>query len=159
VKPTVTQAVSDRPVDQEDLVDWVNREATPVLAQLRKAANAVGSYQATGRTTGGGGYLTIWTSPELPADATWCVGGSVAAMAAAPGGGERAAYLVYCMVTSIAGVVTITGASSLYSAETNAAIDARFGVTGRTAYLEVRDAATAVMDFVAVIEITEARTS
>jgi hypothetical protein len=159
MKPTVTIAVSDKPIAKDDLVDWANREALPFFKQARAGLNAAGIERASGRTAGAGAYVTIWTSPEMPTDATWNILASVAAMTVPGAGTERAGYLLAGAFESVAGTVTLFGSTSLYSHETTAAIDARFAVSGRTAIIEVRDDAIGAMDFVAVIYTTEVRTS
>lgn len=157
MKPTVSTAVSDRPVAEEGLVEWANREIQPVLNQLRTGANARGIERVSGTTDGAGTYLRVWASVEPPTDAAWHVTATVAAMSSAAGGTERAAYLLGGLVSSIAGAVTLTGSTAVYSFETTGTIDARLGVTGRTAYIEVRDTGGGAMDFVVVVDVTEAR--
>jgi hypothetical protein len=159
VKPTVATAVSARPVDDKGVVDWANREVVPVLSQVRDAVNVVGTQRVTGRTAGAGAYLKIWQSSDLPTDAAWNVSAYVTAMAAAPGGPERAAYFLGGLVSSVAGAVALVGTTTVYAQETTAAIDARFGVLARGAYLEVRDAGAGMMDFVAVVDVAEVRTT
>jgi len=138
-------------------VDWANREVQPVLAQLRTVANAKGTERVTGSTLGAGAYVRIWESIELPTDAAWSLAATVAGMSSTAGGAERAAYLIGGLAASVAGAVTLTGSTVIHSQETAAGIDARFGIDGRTVYLEVRDAAAGAMDFVAIVDTTEVR--
>lgn len=157
MRPTVSAAVSDRPISEAGLVDWANREAQPVLSQLRTFANARSVERATATTDGAGAYIRIWESPDPPTDATWTITATVAGMSSTAGGAPRAGYVLAAVVASVAGTVTLTGTTVLASHETAAGIDARFGVSGRTAYVEARDAATGAMDFVAVVDTTEVR--
>lgn len=159
MKPTVTKAISDRPVDQAGLVAWANAEVQPVLKQLRTGANARGIERQEGVTDGAGTFLQVWVSDPLPTDAAWALTASVAATTDAASGGQKACYLLVGFVSSAGGVVTLNSQSALFTSETDAACDARFGVSGRSVYLEVRDEGTVPMRFASVVDVTESRRS
>lgn len=140
-------------------MDWANREIKPLLDQVRAFANARGVERQEGVTDGLGTFLQVWVSDELPTDAAWTLTASVVGSSDAAGGAKKAGYVLAGLASSIAGTVTLTGQSVLFSAETDAACDARFGVTGRTVFLEVRDDAVSAMRFASVVDVTEARRS
>lgn len=160
MRSTVEPGLPGSPVPEriEHVGRFINRELLPVLRALRDAANYQGTQRSTATTDGTGVYARLWTSGELALDATVTVRASVVGTAAAAGGSQHAGYLLCATFQSTGGVVTQTGATSvLYAHESAAAIDARFGVdsTARTAYVEVRDDATAAMVFAGVTEALE----
>lgn len=159
MKPSVSQAVSGRPISKEALTDWANREAQPLLQQLRKFANARGVEKQDGLTDGAGTFLQIWASDTLPADATWMLTATIAATSDAAAGARKAAYLLTAIASSVDGTVSLLAQSTLWDHETDAAFDARFAVSGRTVFLEVSDGAVAAMRFASVVDVTEARRS
>lgn len=156
MKPSVEQAVSDRPVVERVLESWVNRELTPLLREIRSVLNMRGVSKGEADGTTLSAYATVWTSAEMPTDATWNVEAFVVGCAQAAGGAQHASYVLTGTFQSVAGTVSQLGATtSVASAESNAAIDARFGVADRTVYIEARDDGVGLMSWVAVVATTE----
>lgn len=161
MKSTVEPTLPGTPVPErpETINRFINKEALPLLRALRDAANLEARERVTVTTDGLGTYSRLWTSPEMPSNATWTIRASVAGTASAAGGVQHAGYLLGATFQSTAGTVTQTGSTSvLYSHESAAAIDTRFNVDSvlRTVYLESRDDAAGAMIFIAVVSTTEA---
>lgn len=158
MKPTVTKAVSGRPVKAESLEDWANKEVVPVLQQLRAASNFSGVERAEVTTAGAGVATVIWTSPEMPTDASWLVTATVTGLSVS--GVERAGIVVNVTTQSTAGgAVTQVGTTNVSTHVTTVGIAASFAVVGRTVTLSVNDGGTGAMTFVALVDTTEARFS
>lgn len=154
---TVTAPVSDRGVSEDSVIPWVNREAIPVLRQLRQAANYASCERQEADSAGDGNYVTVWTSPAMPTDATWQVTAHVVGVSIS-GAAQRASYMLVRAVESTAGTVAaIAATTTIASAESAGACDARLQVdaSGRTVYVDARDDATSPMRWVAVVHIHE----
>lgn len=136
MKPTVPLAVSQRPVDDKSIVDWVNREAVPLAKQMRDALNSesVSSHKLTTAATGA--FETIWESGDLPTDSAWLVEARIIGRSTS----QTAAYILRATFDNRAGVVTQRGSTaSEYGEETAAACDARMLLSGSEIHLDVRD--------------------
>lgn len=155
MRPTAETPVSDLPVKKEDIEQWANREVALLLRQLRTGANAKGIERAGPVASDGAGtYVTVWTSPEMPTDATWTITADVLGT----GGAERAAYLVVTTMQSVAGTISPVGSTSYpHTAETSAACNARFAydATLRTVIVEACDEGTTAMSWTAVVMTAE----
>lgn len=158
MKLTVSYPVSDRSVEEKEIPTWVNQEARRVLQQGRAALNLTYRARGEAETAGTGAYTRIWTSPVLPTSGCWDLTARIAAVSIS-GAAQRASYHLIRTYESTAGTCAAVGAASTaHSAESAAAIDARFGVdtTNRVVYVEGRDDGTSPMRFVAVVELNEA---
>lgn len=159
MKATAPSALSERPVDEKSLLEWVNRELIPLARQLRQAVNFETGERKTATTGGAGAYARVWTSEALPTDGTWLCIADVSAVTTS-GTFQAAGYVLAATFRSSSGTVAQVGATStLHSAESVAAIDARFGVdaANRQVYLEARDDAATAMTVTAVVRTLEAR--
>lgn len=72
MKPTVVQGVSPRAVPADGVVEWANREALPILRELRAAANFEAIVEFSNVETSGAPGV-IWTSEEMPTTGIWLV--------------------------------------------------------------------------------------
>ncbi len=152
MRATVARPVSSRDVLRDEQVrDWVNEEALPVLRQARAALNAE-SVVATAISTGGTGvYTAVVTSDAMPADSAWLVEARVLGRSAT----TRAAYVLRALVYNT-GVAAQQGATQVdYSEESAAAMDARIVVSGQTVVVEVRDAGVDTTDWSAVARVLQ----
>ena len=154
---TVQRGVSEQPVGEKNLVDWVNQEASVLLRQIRTALNA--RVQATGSaaTDGAGTYAKLWESEAMPTDGTWLLEARAVGVTTS-GAAQRAAYLLSAAVESTAGTCAQIGATTSTAYESAAACDARFRVdaTARTVIFEARDNATSPMTYTGVVWVFEA---
>jgi hypothetical protein len=157
VKPTVVTPVSGRPVTEDALVEWVNKEAVPLLSQTRTAVNSRSTERAEITTDGSGTSTVIWTSPAMPSDAAWLVSATVAGLSVSPGVQRAGFSLNITAQSTAAGAVTSVGTTAISTHVTTFGIDAVFSVMGRFVLLEVNDGATGAMQFTAVLDTTEAR--
>lgn len=156
--PAVSYPVHERLVDEGQERAWINEEARQLLRQLREAVNATSPFRKTAVTDGAGTYQRVWTSETLPTNAAWQVVAYVV-LCAASGTFQAAGYTLAATFRSSAGTVAQVGATtSTHSAESAAAIDARFAVdaANRVVYLEARDDAASPMNVTATIQVVEA---
>jgi hypothetical protein len=70
---TIPQAVSTRPLKKEDFEYWGNKEAIPVLASLRQAANYNSTTAVAADTNGLSTPTILWTSEDMPDRAVWLI--------------------------------------------------------------------------------------
>jgi hypothetical protein len=141
--------VSDVPIKEGNLLSWVNNEAQRLLRQLRSGANSVLTERTECATLGAGAFVRLWESAALPTAAAWGVRTTVTGVSTS-GAAQRADYELAASFESTAGTVAQVGTTTtVHSAESTAAINARFGATARTIYVEVRDDATSPMHWVA----------
>ena len=151
MRQTVERPVSSRDVLRDEQVrDWVNREALPVLREAREALNAesVTSYRLT--STGSAGFERIWTSDAIALDTVWLVECRVTGRNA----GDRAAYVLRGLFFN-SGTVTQQGATQVdYSEESSGGLDARLVVDGVAVAADVRDVGVAI-DWVAVVRVLQ----
>lgn len=155
---TVSAGISTRPVKDEDVPSWVNREAVPVLTAARDALNSLASVTRSVQTAGGGVYVNLWVSEEFPTEGLWTVSAKAGGISTS-GAAQSAAYHIQGCFRSAAGVLAQVGSTSTVSSfESAAAIDAKFVVDGtaRTVSVQVRDNATSPMRFTGRIEVLEA---
>lgn len=156
MKLTVQTAVSDRPVETPALEPWVNREARPVLARLREAANFTGRERQEVVSAATGAATQIWESSELPQNCSWSIEARVTACPAATVAGYGD-FCVHATIVSRAGVVS--GNQFTRWANTNVAMPVpvfNVDTTARKASLTVADVAAKAYRFVALVDVQEA---
>lgn len=161
MKLTAPFALSSRPIEQNGLLFFINREATVLLRQLRTFANALGTEVNSADSLGAGAYVRVWTSDALPTDAAWTITANVVGVSTS-GAAQRASYGLAGLFESTAGTISQIGATtSLWTIESAAACNARFGVdaTNRVIYVEARDDAVSPMRWTAVTAINEGLTA
>lgn len=155
MKNTVDTAAS--PVDVKDaeaVLPWVNKEARPLLAQLRDVANTQYRAAITYSTAATGTPTTVWTSDDMPTDSVWLV--EVRALAwKASTASERCAYIRRATFYSSGGTVGQQGATSPeYTEESAAACDVTLSVSGSAVICQVQDDAVNAMNWLVVVDIT-----
>lgn len=156
MKATVSQAVSERPVEERGLLDFVNRELLKLLRQVRSFANYTLRERVTVDTAGAGAWHTIWASDEMPTNAVWFVHAHVAGITTS-GVNQGAGYELAACYRSFSSTVAAVGSPTIgYSFESSAAINVQFAVDGRTITIQVRDNAVSPMRFVGVVNVVEA---
>ncbi len=152
MKATVEQAVSDRPVKEDDLTFWANKEVIPLLKKLRDAVNQIVAGAFTLTTAASGAFTNIWTSDPVPTDTTWGVRVRVVGHSTA-GAAQTADYGRVATFRNTAGTVAQVGATqSLWSIETAAAMDVRVQVSGQTIQVDVRDDGVSTVAWKAYVE-------
>jgi len=155
---TVPFPVSDKPIEQGGLLYWVNSEAQKLFRQIRTFANALAVERKTADTAGDGAYVRIWESDAMPTNACWAVVANVVGVTKS-GTAQRASYGIAGTFQSTSSTVAqVDTDTTLWSDESTAAINARFGVdtASRTVYVEVRDDGASPMRFSAVVQVNEA---
>lgn len=156
MKLTVPFPVSDRPVEESGVLSFINNELIKLLRQVRAALNFTGSDRASAGSAGAGAFVTVWTSVAMPNDAVWNVVANVTGISTG-GIAQQAGYILAGTFASVAGVVSQIGTSTvIHSAESAAAIDARFGTGSRSVFVEARDNAVSPMRWIVVTEVLEA---
>lgn len=157
MRPTVKPAVSPRPVREAvgDLAEWANREVQPALKELRAFANTTSTEAGKVETDGLGNFAPVWTSAEMPTDATWGIRAMVTGYAG--GGSGRAVILCAGAAFSSGGSVNLGSQATLWSFVSDPAIQAQFVVSGRQIVLEVCDDGFGPIAFTAVVDTTEVR--
>lgn len=151
MRQTVDFPVSSRDVLRDEQVrEWVNREALPVLRQARAALNVESVTGYVLASTGSAAFERIWTSDAVPVNSVWLVECRVTGRNAT----DRAAYVLRGLFFN-EGTVTQQGATQVdYSEESSGGLDARLVVDGSRVAADVRDAGAA-MDFTAVVRVLE----
>lgn len=154
---TVATPVSERSVEQDGVLFWINKEAAPALRSARAALNFATVSRDTVTTDGAGTYAELWRSEALPTDGCWLVYADVVGVTTT-GTAQRAAYFLRAAFESTAGTVAQVGATASDAFESTAAINARFAVdaTNRQVYLEARDDGASPMYFVGRVSVMEA---
>ena len=155
MKLTVPTAIAQRAVvaDPGTLAFWADREAKPVISQLREFANQITRERVEQETGGAGAAAILWESDELPDDCTW----TVFARATAAGSGGYGSYGLILTARSVGGVVSALSTTTLWEHDLGS-MSAVLNVdpTARTAILTVNDGGLSAMQWVAVVEVMEA---
>lgn len=157
MKPTILNGVNTRAVTEDGLVEWVNREAVPLLQSLRGASNYWSKFNFSVDTLGDGVATEIWESDELPTSGIWVVKACIAAFPTEPSTDDAVYYdLEQVFQTRDGGAVNTVGAGSIGGFEYSEA----FGVTlsasaSRTISLSVSDNAVVACRWRAVVSVLE----
>jgi hypothetical protein len=133
---TVKTPVSEREVKQTDVAAWANKEAVPVLRELRGFANAEQVAQVQVATVGAGDWTLLWTSGAVP------TGVSVRILADVVGESDTdsGSYGRVALFRNQDGALGQVGATaSLWTLESAAGPDVRFRLEGQAVLLEVQD--------------------
>jgi hypothetical protein len=151
---TVKNGVSRRVVGKNDPLPWINKEALPVMSQMRTALN----YRTTQKfyidTLGDNTWTPVWESGcQLPYDGIWLAEAYVVGQ----GVTQRCSFVVHGTASSTTGVATLAGYTIVSNYELDSACDVRFSVdaSARTMLLEVLDNGVEEMRFTAVISVLE----
>ncbi len=154
MKRTVPQAVSARGVKAEQFEDWAKKEANPTMRALYLFANQRYSTAQSLTTSASGAYAAIWTD-DIPDNSSWIVEAHVVGRATA-GGAARAGYKIAALFYREGGGAVQQGATTvIMSAESVAAFDARFAVSGNAVTVQVLDDGVRTMAWVAIIQVQE----
>lgn len=137
----------------ESLEAFVNRELLPVATKARAVLNYQNIEYVTGDTDGAGTYLTLWASPDMPADATWHIEADVTGVGI--GNAERASYKFIRSFTTAAGVLTASPIGMVFYDLTSPTIDAYIGLTATGAAVIASDASLGAMRWTVVVKTTE----
>jgi hypothetical protein len=141
VKLTVDRAVSAKQLDKEAVLPWANKEAIPLLRDLRDFANREITI-AVDMTTTGTERPLLWSSDEMPTDAAWTVEATVLALA--PTGsmtrGQRAGFY------SVGGALSEMAPGYIVYQLGSAGFDMALSSTDRTITLYVSNYLAAATD-------------
>lgn len=142
---------------EKELLDWANREAIPLLRQLRARANDVYHAVFELSTAASGAFATIWTSDAMPTDSAWFVEVRVIGRASA-GTDQRTAYVARGTFYNDSGTVAQQGStSSDYAEESAAGCDLRFAVSGQTVTFDVKDDGVSTYSWLAFVSVYASR--
>lgn len=155
MKPTVQQGITRRAVSLiNSHPEIFNKEVIPVLLSCRDALNFRSVYKARTNTADSlGAYKTIWESEQVADNTAGLIDVTIV------GTTEDGFYCAYRKVTLYivsGGALGLAGAATVYSIETDAALDGRINLLGVPRLIQVQgmDNGTAA-DFTAVVEVLE----
>lgn len=136
----VRRAVSDREVkDEKAVVDWANKEAIPVLREMRDVHALEAVIGASVDSAGDAVLTNIWTSDPIATDSVLQVVAEVLAMSTS-GATQTASYVRRATFRDVAGVPSQLGTtSSVYTEESVAGYDVAFSLSGSSILLDVQD--------------------
>lgn len=151
MKNTVTRALSDRPVkDEQAAVDFLNKELVPVVKEMRDVLNVRSSTDVDMVTNGTGAYTTIWTSDVMPSGAAW----HIHATALGRGSTDSAVYAREAFFVNNGSGPSQVGATLAVSTfETAAGADIRFVISSNQVQLQVQDDGTQPYLWIASVSI------
>ena len=138
MESTVSPPISSREIKEEVEVvaAWANKEAIPVLRELREFANAEQVLTTTGVSAGDGAWTTLWVSDPVP------TGVAVRVIADVIGKSESEAvcYQRAAFFMNEGGTLDqIDSTEAIWSFESAAGPDVRLQISGQTITLEVQD--------------------
>lgn len=156
MKPSVTQGVSQRPLDAGQEREVLNNEVRPVLSAVRDVANQESRFKTVTATDTLSTYKRLWESDQVPTSGTWLVEARVVGV---DGAGDTAVgYILRALFQINAAALAQVGATDVsFSRESVAPPDARFGIdaTARTVYVEAIDDGAELMRYSAVVIVAE----
>lgn len=137
MRNTVRIPLSERDIkDPAAAVDALNKEIRPILRQVRDALNQTTDECPSLETAATGTFTTIWSTPDLRTDSAIQLEALV--LGRAPS--QTCGYVVRALAYNRAGLVGFQGASTTdFSAESAAACDVQFAISGQTVVLQVKD--------------------
>lgn len=155
MRSTVTAALPARVETgkPDTLEGFVNRELLPVATKARAVLNYQNIEYVTGDSDGTVAYLTLWTSPDMPANATWHVEADITGTGIATT--ERAAWKFVRSYTTAAGVITVSPIGTVSQFTTSVGLDAYLGFTPTGATVYASDGGLGAMRWTAVVKTTE----
>jgi hypothetical protein len=141
----------------EDLLRWANKEAIPLLRQLRARLNDTYNAVFELSTAATGAFTSVWTSDAMPTDSAWMVEIRVIGRATA-GTDQRTSYVARGTFYNDSGVVAQQGStSSDYVEESAAGCDFRFAVVGQTVTFDVKDDGASTFGWLAFVSVYPSR--
>lgn len=156
MKRTVQQGISSRAVTDDQLEEWVKKEANPTLAGLYNFANQRYSTNPAKTTAATATYTNVW-SDTMPDNSSWIVDVHVVARATGGGAGRAAYKLSALFFREAGGVATQQGATvTLVSIESVAGFDVRYAVSVNDVQVQVLDDGARTVAWDAVIQVQEA---
>ena len=136
METTISPPVSSREIKEEEVAAWANKEALPVLRELRNFANIEQVVAANTTSAGDGEWAILWASAPIPTGVAVRVIADVIGLA----DGEEVTYRLVAFFRNNDGTLAQVGATEiLWSFESVAGADARFQISGQTITVEVRD--------------------
>lgn len=154
MKLSVPTAIAERAItpDAPGIALWADREATPVLNQVRSFANQVTRERADYNSPAAAGFSIVWESDEMPTDGTWTLFVRLTA-----GGAQYSSTGLVATLRSVGGAVSLITSTTLWSHLGGAtAVQLVVDAAARTAQLSFDDGGAGVLRVVAVIETMEA---
>jgi len=133
---TVRTPVSPRAPTEDNLLDWVQREAVRFMQEQRAKSNQ--RYHDTFEYAGAGtgAFETAWTSSAMPSNSAWEVDVLVIGISA---DGNAARYKFSGLFKRTTGDASQSGATHVITPiEDVAAWDADFSVSGQTVLVQVK---------------------
>jgi hypothetical protein len=149
---TIPNGVAARPLTQDGILFWANKEVNPMLTSLRTAANYETRIYAKAITTQTGTAQWIWKSESMPYNGTWLVKADVAGTGAT----SRAVFELSAAFESTGGTSSFLGETTFVRHSSSTSTLAAFTITGSQVQLEVTDDGSP-MTFTAVVDILEAK--
>lgn len=134
---TVNHPVSDREIAKtEDVQAWANKEAIPVLRELRSFANQEQVQGSNTLTPGDGQWQNLWVSDPVPTGVAMRVIADVIGVSSA----DWVCYRRVAFFRNVDGSVAQVGPTEpLWSLESSGGPDVRLQVVGQTVTLDVQD--------------------
>lgn len=134
MRPSVEQQLRSRPVDQNDLLVFVNRELMPWARQTRAVTNMMFQGRAQLPTSGTGVFTALYTSPDLAVGKTWLIDATVMAYTDT----QRSAWIIRGLFYN-QGTVTQEGVTTAVYTQTAAAFAVQFAVVSNHVEVQVQD--------------------
>lgn len=147
MRPTVEQQIRSRSVEKDDLLNFVNRELLLWARQTRQATNYINRQQASYTTPGDGTFTTIWTSQDVASGTAV----RMEARVVARGATDRSAFIADALFYNN-GTVTQEGATAAVYVQNAALTGIRFIIVSNHVELQVADAGTESVQWIAVID-------
>ncbi len=153
MKNTIETPVSPRAPDEDNLLDWVKREALPFMQESRSRQNTRYEREFVYTTTLTAGYETAWTSPPMPTDSSWEV--DVLVLGRATDGSTARYHLQGSFKRASGDASKINATMVLTQNEDVASWDCDFGVSGQTALFQVKGDVTRTIAWTVFVQIRE----
>ncbi len=151
MRPTVEQQLRTRGVQGNEIVHWINREASPFLAQSRQAQNQTYRARFSTTTAGTGVATAIWaSSPDIAVGKVWLIEATVMARAT----GARSAWIIRAVFYND-GTVTQEGVTDVVYTQSAAAFSPAFLIDGNHIGVTVTDDGALTVDWQCWIELRE----
>ncbi len=128
----VRRAVSDREVarEPEEVAGWINKEAIPLLREMRDVHGLEPVVGAAVSSAGDGVFTNIWTSDPVPTDSVVQVEARIIGRATS-GAPQAVSYVRRATFVNEAGVLAQLGTTvAEYSDESDSGFDVRLQISG-----------------------------
>jgi hypothetical protein len=149
---TIPNGVAARPLTQDGVLFWANKEVNPMLTSLRTAANYETRVKVSGLTTQTGTAQWVWRSEQMPYNGAWLVKADVVAMGAT----SRAVFELSAAFESTGGTASFAGETTFVRHSSSTSTLAQFTISSNVVSLDVTDDGSP-MTFNAVVDVLEVK--